>query len=143
MTDAVYLVFDLLEWIHNAKVHTFAHPTYSYISECAAGFWLYSLIFSLGSGACRSLSIRKRILGPSRPGATAEKETERKAVLSQLLREQHAIRRQLVQDTIDLILPASSLGYLHFNDGILGMAGLVTSIMEGRKQWKAVNWTSK
>lgn len=136
---AAYLVCDLLQWIHGSKVYSFAPETAKKISQTAARFWLYGLVFNLISGIYKSYKIRPRLQSLSHPLASAEKEAERKANLSQALKEQYAIRRQFVQDALDFILPATSLGYFHFNEGILGAVGFTTAILGGRSQWAAVN----
>lgn len=139
---AVYLVFDLLQWVHGSKAYAFSPSTATFISQNAARFWLYGLVFSLLSGAYKSYVMRGRLVGLARPFASAEKEAERKAQLAQVLKEQYSVRRQITQDAIDTLLPASSLGYLHFNEGVLGAAGFITAIMGARSQWKAVNGPS-
>ena len=136
---ALYLVFDLLQWVHGSKAYQFKPETAKFISRSAARFWLYGLLFSLLSGVQKSLTIRRRLGAASRPRPTAEKEAERKVELQAILKEQHAVRRQILQDSVDFILPSTSLGYFNFNEGILGAAGFITAIMGGRTQWRAVN----
>lgn len=136
---ATYLVFDLLQWINGAKIYSFSKDTAEFISKTAARFWLYGLAFSLVSGVYKSYVIRGRLAAVSRPVASAEKEAERKSQYAQVLKEQYAVRRQMTQDSIDFVLPATSLGYFHFNEGVLGAAGFITALMGGRSQWNAVN----
>lgn len=136
---AVYLVCDVLQWVHGSKVYQLAPETAKFISQTAARFWMYGLAFSLLSGVYKSLAIRKRLHSVSHPMASAEKEQERKAQHAQVLKEQYSVHRQMTQDSLDILLPLTSLGYLHFNEGVLGAAGFVTAILGGRTQWKAVN----
>jgi len=51
-------------------------------------------------------------------------------------RETHAVKFQLTQDVFDALIPAGSLGYLPFmDDGLIGLAGVVSSLMGGYTQW--------
>jgi peroxin-11B len=45
---------------------------------------------------------------------------------------------QLVTDSFDIWLPANSLGYSHFNEGVIGFFGAMTSYMALQKQWRKV-----
>ena len=42
-----------------------------------------------------------------------------------ILRQQSAVRTQLLQDSLDILLPAGTLGYHNLDDGILGIVGSV------------------
>lgn len=50
--------------------------------------------------------------------------------------ERAAINKQLIQDLCDLIVPATSLGYTNFDEGIVGLAGTVSSLIGVQSQWK-------
>ena len=54
-------------------------------------------------------------------------------------RELYAIKYQLTQDVFDALIPAGSLGYLPFMDeGLIGLAGVVSSLMGGYTQWSKI-----
>ncbi|GAA5945130.1 hypothetical protein JCM1841_002044, partial [Sporobolomyces salmonicolor] len=48
--------------------------------------------------------------------------------------QQSAVRTQFLQDALDLLIPAGTLGYHHLDDGVLGLVGTVTSLMGLRTQ---------
>jgi len=51
-------------------------------------------------------------------------------------RELHATKYQLTQDVFDALIPAGTLGYLPFMDeGLIGLAGVVSSLLGGYTQW--------
>jgi hypothetical protein len=51
-------------------------------------------------------------------------------------REMYATRYQLTQDVFDALIPAGTLGYLPFMDeGLIGLAGVVSSLLGGYTQW--------
>ncbi|KAI8334613.1 peroxisomal biogenesis factor 11 [Chlamydoabsidia padenii] len=62
---------------------------------------------------------------------------EREAIL---LTERHAIAYQLIQDVLNFIIPCSALGWISLNDGWVGMAGMVTSVMCMNTQWIKSNF---
>jgi hypothetical protein len=72
---------------------------------------------------------------------TAE-ETKKEAryfhfVFGLTFRDTYAIKFQLTQDVFDALIPAGSLGYLPFMDeGLIGLAGVVSSLMGGYTQWR-------
>ena len=51
-------------------------------------------------------------------------------------REVYAVKFQLTQDLFDALIPAGQLGYLSFMDeGLIGLAGVVSSLMGAYTQW--------
>jgi hypothetical protein len=57
-------------------------------------------------------------------------------------RDTHAVKFQLTQDVFDALIPAGSLGYLPFMDeGLIGLAGVVSSVMGGYTQWRKTKWS--
>ncbi|EEB96240.1 hypothetical protein MPER_04654 [Moniliophthora perniciosa FA553] len=40
---------------------------------------------------------------------------------------------------LDLWIPATNIGLTNLNDGVLGIFGLITSLMAAHAQWEAVN----
>ncbi|CAO1633925.1 unnamed protein product [Sympodiomycopsis kandeliae] len=139
LSYAAYLTFDTLQWVHGSKAYTFQTETYKKIAKRASQFWLAGLVFSLISGSYKTNALRQRRAAASRPRATAEKEAERKVELQQIKKEQGAVRWQMVQDALDALNPATGADILSIDDGVIGLAGTVTSIMGGYTQWTAVN----
>jgi hypothetical protein len=52
------------------------------------------------------------------------------------VRERSAIKIQLVSDLCDLTIPMSVLGYANFDDGFVGLAGMVSSLIGLHAAWK-------
>lgn len=50
--------------------------------------------------------------------------------------ERAAARIQLVSDLCDLTIPVSALGYVNLDDGIVGIAGTVSSLIGVWSSWK-------
>ena len=136
---AFYLTLDTLQWVHGAKVYQFEKGTIDRIAKNAARFWLTGLTFSLLSGGYKTYVLNQRLASAKRPRATAEKEAERKLELAQISTEQAAVRYQMTQDALDWVIPATGAGVLNLDEGILGIAGCISSVMGARTQWRAVN----
>lgn len=139
LSYSVYLIFDTLQWVHGSKAYTFEPDTYKTVSRRASQFWLLGILFSLVSGAYKSHVLRSRQSAASRPRATAEKEAERKVEVQQIKKEQSAVRFQMIQDALDAMNPATAADITNFDDGAIGLAGTVTSLMGAYTQWQAVN----
>ncbi|PWN35344.1 peroxisomal biogenesis factor 11 [Meira miltonrushii] len=134
-----YLILDQLQWLHGSKAYQFSPETIKKISKNAARFWLTGLSFSLISGTYKTYVLRQRLAAAKRPRATAEKEAERKIELQQIQTEQAGVYFQMTQDSLDWLIPATGAEFLDLDEGVLGLAGLATSLMGARTQWRAVN----
>jgi peroxin-11B len=51
-------------------------------------------------------------------------------------RERAAINLQLLSDLCDLTIPTSAIGLMNFDDGFVGLAGTVSSLIGVYSQWK-------
>jgi peroxin-11B len=51
-------------------------------------------------------------------------------------RERAAINMQFISDLCDLTVPTSALGFANFDDGFVGLAGTVSSLIGVHSQWK-------
>ncbi|GAA5937310.1 Pex11p [Sporobolomyces koalae] len=131
---AGYLFNDMLVWAHSTKVRPLSADKYATINRRAAKLWFTGISFSLISSVYKLVGLRKRQALASRPLGDAEKELDRKVQVRQIRTQIEAVRTQLVQDSLDILLPAGTLGYHHLDDGILGIVGVITSLMGLRTQ---------
>ncbi|KAG1140917.1 hypothetical protein G6F37_008702 [Rhizopus arrhizus] len=117
------------------------------ITEFGQRCWLGALIASLLSGLYkfRQLSIREHMLEKSRTALVNSEEkpeaqvTELKAQEKALARDKHNAKYQFVQDAVDAIIPLAGLGLLKADEGIVGLAGMTTSLLAMNSQWKKLN----
>ena len=70
----------------------------------------------------------------SRPVAARDKEDS--VWLTAARREREAANLQLVSDACDMTMPTASLGLVNLDDGIVGMACTVSSLIGVWAQWK-------
>ncbi|KAJ3824941.1 peroxisomal biogenesis factor 11 [Lentinula raphanica] len=138
-----YLSFDALVWVNAVKFYSFSSETGVKISKLANRFWLAGIVLSIMNGALKSVRLAKEERRLKRSMAMPEKEigqeAEEEMKLSTILASRDATRHQLVIDLLDLWIPATALGLSNMNDGVLGIFGLITSLMAGQKQWQSVN----
>lgn len=52
------------------------------------------------------------------------------------LRERNATNLQLISDLCDLTVPSAALGFANLDDGIVGLAGTVSSLIGVWTTWK-------
>lgn len=95
--------------------------------------WFTGISFSIVSSLYSLYRLRERSLKlSSSKAAEAEPVVEEKKIA----REANAIRLQLVSDLCDITIPATALGWAKFDDGIVGLAGTVSSLLGVYTQWK-------
>ncbi|KAG6038451.1 hypothetical protein E4U41_004212 [Claviceps citrina] len=93
-------------------------------------FWAMGLFFSIASQLYTQYRLRQR------EGRIDRKDGEGVVESKKLTRERAASRLQLLSDLCDLTIPASALGWVGFDDGFVGLAGTVSSLIGVYGQWK-------
>lgn len=95
--------------------------------------WFTGISFSIASSLYQLYRLRERSLKLSaNKGAEAEPVVEAKKIE----RETNQVRLQLISDLCDITIPASTLGWAKLDDGIVGLAGTVSSLLGVYSQWK-------
>ncbi|KAI7861485.1 peroxisomal biogenesis factor 11 [Spinellus fusiger] len=108
--------------------------------------WLVGLTASLLTGLYKfkQLSLRARMLQKSRDASVTKEQSTQASDLQAdkktLARDVYAIRYQFLQDSLDILIPLGGLGYLPLDDGVLGLAGMATSLLAMNTQWKKVSF---
>jgi len=140
-----YLVYDALVWAHAVKVIAFAPETAAKVNKRANQFWFFGILFSLLHGITKGsrLTSEARELKKSRTWGEKGSESERHQTAHALKTSSRAVQHQFTMDILDIWIPATNIGLVTFNDGILGIFGFITSVMAFRQQWTAVASTNK
>ncbi|EHK98957.1 hypothetical protein GLAREA_01366 [Glarea lozoyensis ATCC 20868] len=92
--------------------------------------WMFGLLFSTMSGVYSLYNLRlqqQRVDKKDGEGVVASKRIEK---------ERAAINLQLLSDLCDLTVPTSAIGLTSFDDGFVGLAGTVSSLIGVYSQWK-------
>ncbi|KAF2439579.1 peroxisomal biogenesis factor 11 [Karstenula rhodostoma CBS 690.94] len=97
--------------------------------------WFTGITFSILSSLYQLYRLRERSAKLS-SSKTAEAEPVVEA--KKIAREANAVRLQLVSDLCDITIPATALGWAKLDDGIVGIAGTVSSLLGVYTQWKKV-----
>ncbi|EJF66562.1 peroxisomal biogenesis factor [Dichomitus squalens] len=133
-----YLSLDNIGWAHSIKFYNLAPSTAQKINKRAMQFWFTGIVFSIVHGllkAGRLANEVKQLQGQAWSEKSAEAEREHKLRSLQTARED--VRYQFILDLLDVWIPATNIGLVNLNDGILGIFGFVTSLMALRQQWLA------
>jgi peroxin-11B len=120
------------------------------ISRQAYKFWMTGLLFNAFAGFYKLYQLKQRsqlVNKKEGEGAVEGKQLEKygnpnrrtpEAQLPNIClnREWNATSLQLVSDLCDLVVPTASLGFADLDDGIVGLAGTVSSLLGVYSVWK-------
>lgn len=121
---AVYLSLDSITWFKMlGLVDKKKLPN---IAKWASRFWLLGLISGLVNSV-RLLRINSAKLH------SADEKTDTKALSEKIYQD----KRKIVWDLLDTFICLNTLNYLHFSEGDVGFAGVITSIMGLKDMWAA------
>ncbi|MCJ1245383.1 Peroxisomal membrane protein PMP27 [Trapelia coarctata] len=125
---AMYLSLDMVTYLDAAGIRPSASA--KRLQREAYRAWFTGLVFNTVAGLYTLWQLRQREQGIDR------KEGEGMTESKKLQRERTATNIQLVSDLCDLTVPSSALGFVNFDDGIVGLAGTVSSLIGVWGVWK-------
>ncbi|KAI1174334.1 peroxisomal biogenesis factor 11 [Nemania sp. FL0916] len=96
----------------------------------AARFWIVGLSCSVVAQVYTLYQLRQR------EAKVDKKEGEGVVEAKKIAIERYASQLQLLSDLCDLTIPTSALGWTNFDDGFVGLAGSVSSLIGLVNQWK-------
>lgn len=122
-------------------------PSTKRLQQEAYRAWAAGLVFSVVSGLYSLYGLRaqqRRLDKKNGEGVVAGKRIEKYVVVpcengintNNTFRERAAINLQLVSDLADLTVPATAIGLANFDDGFVGLAGTLSSLIGVYTQWK-------
>ncbi|KAJ6604779.1 peroxisomal biogenesis factor 11 [Mycena vulgaris] len=126
----LYLTFDYF-LAQSIKFANFHPDTAAKIGKLANRSWLAGILLSIAHAAIKTKLLKVQQHGEKDLGLEADREARLRAAST----ARAAIRHQFIIDVLDLWNPATSLGFSNLNDGVVGMFGVVSSLMALRKQW--------
>ncbi|KAI0094615.1 peroxisomal biogenesis factor 11 [Irpex rosettiformis] len=135
-----YLSNDALVWANSVKFWNLKPSTAARVNKLANQFWLAGILFSITFGLLKSARISSEIKDLQSSGVWTEKGTQadRDAKILSLERTTAGVRYQFIIDLFDVWIPATNLGFVNLNDGVLGLFGLASSLLALRTQWLSV-----
>ncbi|KAH9982439.1 peroxisomal biogenesis factor 11 [Lactifluus volemus] len=135
-----YLTYDAVSWANTVRFITLKPETSQKVQKIANRFWLAAILFSITHAAFKTGRLTKETRElKGLDEKTVGEDNARKSQLRTLCTMRAATRHQFMIDILDVWLPASNLGLVNLNDGILGIFGVVTSVLALQTQWLAVN----
>ncbi|KAI0307775.1 peroxisomal biogenesis factor 11 [Multifurca ochricompacta] len=135
-----YLTYDTVVWANTIRFITLKSETSQKVQKIANRFWLAGILFSITHAVFKAGRLTKETRKARR---LDEKNVGEENARESRLRGLHAMRadtrRQFIIDIFDVWLPASNLGLVNVNDGVLGIFGFISSVLALQAQWLTVN----
>ncbi|KAH6679701.1 putative peroxisomal membrane protein PMP27 [Halenospora varia] len=100
------------------------------LSKEAYRCWMFGLLFSTMSGVYSLYNLRQQ------QSRVDKKDGEGVVAIKRIEKERAAVNLQLISDLCDLTVPTSAIGLTSFDDGFVGLAGTVSSLIGVYSQWK-------
>ncbi|ORX89946.1 peroxisomal biogenesis factor 11 [Basidiobolus meristosporus CBS 931.73] len=139
---AAYLTLDMLSWVNMVGMYKFKSA--KKITDNANRFWLYGILLAWISDLYKlrqhylQYETVKRVQSVKQEQVqTLDEETSQK--LRTLTTARKELVTQFVIDSVDLLLPLSALKYVNLNEGVIGLAGVLTSFLGANNQWSKCN----
>jgi peroxin-11B len=123
-----YLTFDMFTYLDAAGIRPMASA--KRLGREAYRAWMTGLLFNVVAGVYTLYHLRLREKSLDR------KDGEGVVEAKKLQREKGIAQIQLISDLCDLSAPTSALGYTNFDDGFVGLAGTVSSLIGVYNTWK-------
>ncbi|KAL7275119.1 Peroxisomal membrane protein PMP27 [Rhizina undulata] len=125
---AGYLTFDAMSWLDATGL--WKGKSGKKLQEQAYKAWMFGIIFSLVGGVYTLYSLTEKEKAVKKTEAEGKVEGER------IVRERKATQIQLLSDVCDVCIPTSALGYVKLDDGLVGIAGSISSYIGLKAAWK-------
>jgi peroxin-11B len=125
---AGYLTFDAATVLDAAGVRKWSRAKDA--QREAYRFWAMGLAFSVVAQVYTLYRLKQREANIDRKDGEGVVESKR------ITLERAASRLQLLSDCCDLTIPLTALGFAKLDDGLVGIAGTVSSIIGVCAQWK-------
>ncbi|MCJ1313588.1 Peroxisomal membrane protein PMP27 [Agyrium rufum] len=125
---AMYLSCDMITYIDAAGIKSLSSA--KRLQKEAYRAWFMGLSFNAIAGIYTLWRLRQREL------SLDKKEGEGVVESKKLQRERTSTNIQLISDLCDMTVPGSALGWANFDDGFVGLAGTVSSLIGVWSQWK-------
>jgi len=124
----LYLTCDTLTVLDAAGIKK--SPNAKKLQQQAYKAWFVGLLASAVAGIYSNYQLMQRAK------SIDEKDGEGKVESKKIERQRTVTNIQLVSDLCDLTVPSSALGYASFDDGIVGLAGTVSSLLGVYGVWQ-------
>lgn len=128
----VWMIMDHIQWMNKVGYFTIAKDTLKKIDEVHSKGWFYGLLMGLIIAVYKLYNINNSL--QKTLTSTAPKEDISKEVATLNSNKQKQIQ-SLIKSSIDILIPSARLDYLPLSDGVVGLAGSVTSVIGMMDTW--------
>jgi len=138
-----YLTYDATIWANAVKVINLKPSTTQRVAFISNRFWLSGILLSITHGLLKAGRLAQEAKKLRASESWGEKDlgnvAQREARQLALEKMRSDTRYQFIIDILDIWIPASNLGLVNVNDGLVGLAGFISSVMGVHAQWVAMN----
>lgn len=131
LSYAGYLTLDQINLFRILRVIPTTNVTGKKVPKWCNWCWLIALVSGMLA------EIRQVRLSQSRISALTQDETIEKDLLSKSYKDRYTASRKFVWNAIDCFMVLNNLGFLHYQDGYVSLAGVFTSLFGLQDTWKA------
>ncbi|CCX12522.1 peroxisomal biogenesis factor 11 [Pyronema domesticum] len=124
-----YLTLDTLGFLSTTKIVPLSAPNTARVVKESQRLWLAGIMFSLFHSALALQSLKEK------EQKVVKTEAEGRLASEKLIKERKAVLQQVVMDGCDILIPATGLGLVKVDEGIVGLAGVVSSWLGLTAQW--------
>ncbi|CAK3997065.1 Peroxisomal membrane PMP30B [Lecanosticta acicola] len=128
---ALYLALDTVCYVDQSGVYKLSGEGGKRLQREAYRAWWVGLVCNVAAGGYTLYNLQQIAKKQQSETEDAEKKVEEK----KLERERAATLLQLLSDLCDLTIPTSAIGLMDLDDGIVGLAGTVSSLIGLRAAW--------
>ncbi|KAL8937883.1 MAG: hypothetical protein Q9211_003460 [Gyalolechia sp. 1 TL-2023] len=124
----MYLTLDMATYVDSAGIWKLESA--KRLQKEAYRAWFVGLMFNAVAGIYTLWGLRQRELEVNKGDGEGVVESKK------IQRERATTNLQLISDVCDLTIPGSALGYANLDDGIVGLAGTMSSLIGVWNTWK-------
>jgi len=125
---ATYLSLDAVTYLDASGIRPLASA--KRLQQEAYRAWFAGLMCNAVAGFYTLYQLRQR------ESVIDKNDGEGVVESKKIIRERNTTNIQLISDLCDLCVPSSALGYVNLDDGIVGLAGTVSSLIGVYATWK-------
>ncbi|KIL70703.1 hypothetical protein M378DRAFT_194965 [Amanita muscaria Koide BX008] len=137
-----FLTYDAFVWANAVKFIRLSPETAQKIQKSSFQLWFAGILFSIINSTLKTIRLIKESKRLKASKTWGEKdladEAARDARLAAIKASRTATGQQLIIDTLDIWIPATGAGLVNVNEGVLGVFGLITSVLGMKAQWNGL-----
>ncbi|KAI5844092.1 peroxisomal biogenesis factor 11 [Tricharina praecox] len=127
---AGYLTLDTVGFFASTKIITMSPITQARLNRNAQKLWMTGIAASIVHSLYQLQAMQERESRIIKTVANGKLEGEK------IRKDRAKLQTQLLQDSCDIILPATGLGLTGFDEGVVGVAGAISSYLGLKAAWQ-------